>query len=485
MHEIAKNQALQFKRWFSNHSVGNTFARRVLSLSSATIVAQVIGILVTPLLSRIYTPAEYGLFSTFAAILAIATSISALKFEWAIIVADHESEATALVKLCLWLAGASAIIVLVGTASFAVTRTDVPPFYWLLAPSLFLTTVALAFRSWANRGAMYKAIGLSDVATSAVSNTARIGLGVSGFGIFGMVLADVVGRVVNILSLPYRQIEFHNNSASVKNVFQKYKRFYQYSAPAAFLNAVAYNFEYVLFVALFSTAQIGAYYFWNRLIALPKQFISGSIWQVFLQDASSLTPHEIGVRVQERQRKLIALTAMPYYSGIVALPSIVVLIFGSQWTEYSTLISPILIGGHLNLVVSSFSIFVLLKRNEAELVFNALLPAAKIFIVLVTYSLTKDFVAVIWMLALTQALLFWGLGEWNYTVTGMGKGRFSSLYLRWGILPVLPFLLILALIFSVTSSFLIRLAALSFANIIYYFVLWHLKLYTFSTEAKE
>jgi O-antigen/teichoic acid export membrane protein len=470
----------RFERWFVSQFAGNAFALRVLSLSSTTVVAQVIGILATPILSRIYTPAEYGLFSTFAAILAIAASVSSLKYEWAIVVAEHESDAVALVRLCLWLAAASATVVFIGTALFAVNVVAVPSFYWLLAPSLFLTTVALTFRSWANRKAMYKVIGFSDIATSTTAMVARIGFGVSGLGIWGMAISDIISRVVNILVLPYRQIDLRDQSTSVRSVFHRYRRFYRYSAPAAFLNAVSYNFEYVLFVALFSPAQIGAYYFWNRLIAIPKQFISASIWQVFLQDASLLTPYEIGVRVYKRQKILIALTSMPYYSGMIALPSILVLVFGSQWAEYSNLISPILIGGHLNLVVSSFSIFVLLKKNESELAFNALLPAAKIGIVLLAYFLSGDFVVVIWMLALTQALLFWGLGEWNYAMTGLSRGAFSLLYLRWGIMPILPFLVVLALTFSLTDSLSIHLATLFIVNAGYYFMLWRLNLHRFS-----
>jgi hypothetical protein len=80
------------------------------------------------------------------------------------------------------------------------------------------------------------------------------------------------------------------------------------------------------------------------------------------------------------------------------------------------------------------------------------------------------------MLALTQALLFWGLGEWNYAMTGLGKGAFSLLYLRWGVIPILPFLVVLVLVFSSTEIFSIHLAALLAVNIGYFFVLWRFSL---------
>ena len=63
----------------------NEFTRNLLTLSSGTVIAQIIPMLATLILSRLYTPdemGEWGIFSSYAAILSV---IACLKYDNAIV----------------------------------------------------------------------------------------------------------------------------------------------------------------------------------------------------------------------------------------------------------------------------------------------------------------------------------------------------------------------------------------------------------------
>lgn len=458
----------RIQRKISSYIGGRNFTRNMLTLSVGTVLGQAIGILSSPITSRIYSPEDFGLFGTFAAIAIILASVTTLKYEWAIVLAESDEEATALYRLCINLAVASAVLTLIAVGIWFFVIKGMPVIYWVLPISLLVGSLFETSTYWANRQARYKIITQSRVIVSLAGALFRIGLGLAAFGSNGLALADFVSKSMGVVNIYGKTKNVPRQKGSIAAVFQKYNRFWKYSSPAAFLNAASYNFEYILFVALFTVPQIGAYYFWNRIIGMPKQFIAGSIWQVFLQDSALLTKQEIGRRKKLRQQELISLTAMPYYSAMIALPGLLIFIFGERWAPYTNLISPILIGGHVNLVVSSFSLFVILEENKAEFTFNLALIVSKMGSVFIVYWITHSFVATVWVIAITQTILFMYLGEWNYSKLGLDKLTFVNLYLRKGIIPILPFLALIILTYYLIDNIAIRLVSFLMTNGFYY-----------------
>ena len=52
------------------------FAKNVILLGSATTLSQLINLAISPVLTRVYTPDEFGYFATFLSVVAILASIS-------------------------------------------------------------------------------------------------------------------------------------------------------------------------------------------------------------------------------------------------------------------------------------------------------------------------------------------------------------------------------------------------------------------------
>src|SRR5580700_1459504 len=68
------------------------FARKVMSLSALTALGQASFVIALPVLSRLYTPSDFGLFTIYLSIVNIGGPIVGLKFESALFAARTRQE---------------------------------------------------------------------------------------------------------------------------------------------------------------------------------------------------------------------------------------------------------------------------------------------------------------------------------------------------------------------------------------------------------
>src|SRR5215210_587379 len=136
---------------------GGAFARHVVTLASGTAIAQLLLVLATPALTRLYTPADYGTLAVYSSTLTVLLVLASLRYEAAIPLPEDEALAGSLLALTLAvLAGmvmlVSLLVWLVGDAF--VTRANVPalgPYLWLLPVGLLGAGTYQTLSYWAIR----------------------------------------------------------------------------------------------------------------------------------------------------------------------------------------------------------------------------------------------------------------------------------------------------------------------------------------------
>jgi len=92
----------------------NEFNRNVLTLLTGTTIAQALPIAISPILTRIYTPEDFGVFALFISISAIFAAIVNGKYELAIVVPEKDEDAYNIAALSLLIAtGISVVLLLI------------------------------------------------------------------------------------------------------------------------------------------------------------------------------------------------------------------------------------------------------------------------------------------------------------------------------------------------------------------------------------
>ena len=176
-----------------------TIRRRLWQLVGGTGLGQLVLIASTPLVTRLYTPAQFGVLGLFASIVGVLAVVATLKFDFAIVSARTRSEAQHLVLASLGIALQFSVMVF-GVLGLLIL-CDVPrasALPWpalLLAPlAVFLTASLLTLRQWAVRETQFADISRALIGQSVGKASAQIGWGLLGLGWLGLLLAELIGR---------------------------------------------------------------------------------------------------------------------------------------------------------------------------------------------------------------------------------------------------------------------------------------------------
>ena len=114
-----------------------SFAQDVLTLTSVPVFSQIMGILLTPIVTRMYTPESFGLANLFGSAIMILVVFSTMGYHSAIILPKNDSTATNILMVCFFsmfcVSAISFLIIMVGKDIFA-TALNAPSlvnYLWL------------------------------------------------------------------------------------------------------------------------------------------------------------------------------------------------------------------------------------------------------------------------------------------------------------------------------------------------------------------
>jgi len=190
------------------------FNRNVLTLVSGTAIAQAIPILITPILTRLYTPTDFGALALFTAIVSIVSVVSCGRYELAIMLPERDEDAINLAAVAFIFNIFISLIFLIfiflcGNWLLKITKAEVLKGWIYLAPLMvFLMGIFNILNYVNNRFKFYKNIAKAKVYKSIAMAVAQLSLGVLKTGYVGLISGQVVAQ-------------FTANWGLFKNIYEK------------------------------------------------------------------------------------------------------------------------------------------------------------------------------------------------------------------------------------------------------------------------
>jgi lipopolysaccharide exporter len=334
---------------------GGTFGRSVLTLASGTAVAHLVVVLSAPVLTRLYSPADFGALAVYSSVLSVLLVVASLRYESAIPLPADDDQAASLLALTLAiLAGMTVVITLLVWlfGASAARAINVPELgvYRGLIPLGFLGAGAYQLLAlWAIRRSRFRPVARTRVGQGVGQVVTQVTLGAAGAGTPGLLLGDVVGRVAGSGALAaqlLRERPFGRvNGASLRAMAYRYRRFPLVTTWAGLLNIGSLQLPAVVFSAGFGAAAAGLYALSFKMLVLPTMLLGQAVGDVFLSRAAP------SVREPERLRQLTERTAITLFAcglpafGTVALvgPRLFAIILGNEWEiagRYAQILSP-------------------------------------------------------------------------------------------------------------------------------------------------
>jgi O-antigen/teichoic acid export membrane protein len=333
------------------------FACNVLTLMTGTTIAQAIPIALSPILTRLYTPEDFGALALYMAILGVLSSAATGRYELAVMLAEKEEDANALVVLSLLIAAALGLFTLLAVAIFnePITKLlgNAALGHWLYAVpvGLFLTGAYNTLNYWLNRHSRYTAMSQNRVLQSGITGSVSLGLGWVNCGAIGLISGNVFGQAVTTALLG-NQFMANRESPPIERatlrksieLAMRYKNHPMHLLPSQWIGAAAMQIPVFVISGAFGPSITGFFSLALRMISMPGLLIADAIGDVYRQQAT-VAYREAG---QFRTLFLKTLTksfkfaVLPFAVLFAIAPDLFAFVFGEPWRmagDYSRILS--------------------------------------------------------------------------------------------------------------------------------------------------
>ncbi len=399
---------------------GGEFVRNVLTLMTGTTIAQAIPVLVTPILTRMYSPKDFGVAALFLSITSIFGVIANGRYELAIVLPVEDEDAINITALAILISASLSIflllIVIIFNNQIAVllNSQEIRPWLFFAPLAIFLTGLFNALNYFHVRIKSFKKIAAANVYKSVVLAVVRLGLGFLKTGaaglISGQILSNLTGNSTLALDLiKNRKLLSKINRADIKRLAKRYIDFPKFSTWSSLANTLSYNLTNIFISTVYSSSTLGFYSMGNTAIGMPSSLVGNAVGQVFFEKAN-----------EEKNRTGCAVhTFNSTFRGLllIALPTFVILyfivedlfafVFGEEWRvagQYAKIMLPLFFIRFVTAPISTInSVF---EKQKISLIWQISLLAVTFAVFLTAYIIKLNAIKFLYLFSYASFLLY-------------------------------------------------------------------------------
>lgn len=386
--------------------------RNFTKLLSANVVAQVIGLIVYPILTRIYAPEDFGLLNLFLSIGGVLTIISTAEYYYAIVLPKEHKQAVAVLwtgVLCLILTGGVVCLsVFFATPIASLLKTPLlASYYWMMPFYVMAMGGWNLLNYWYIRTTKYSRISHYQISQSILSAGGKIGFGylgiLQGGMIYSVVLAPLVALVVSFITwkpiaiLRKRVMNFNVSWQDICKQTKEYKNFPLFVLPRSFVNMLAGQMPVLLLTPFFGSKLVGFYSLALLLGYTPIGTITRAVYQVLYQQTTERVHKSLPIgNIFKRFIIYASIIIVPVFIGLYfILPEMTSWIFGKEWYvsgEYIRWMLPWLYVSFLSCSINY--LFDVFMKQKWGLFFEVLLALVRVLGLVIGVRMNSFIVAI-------------------------------------------------------------------------------------------
>lgn len=331
-------------------------------LVGSSAVGQGIVMVAMPLLTRMYSPEEFGVLSVFTSVLSIICVIASLRLEVAIPLPAKEGEAANVAMLAALFVGITTPIVALLTWLFAeplmelTDTTRLRPYLWLLPFGFAAIGLYEVLNYWALRQQAYGTIARTKLAQGFGSAIVMVGFGILSLGsAMGLLLGQVFGKAAGVTSLAARawrdgrHLLAQVNGATLWASLRRYARFPLLGSWSALINSAGGQLPGILIASLWGVDVAGWFGLVQLVLIGPVALVINGIRQVFFAEVSRLRsadPKGMLPLFRTTGLRMLLVGVAPTLAVMVIGPWASALVFGEQWRSagvYMQILAPLIL----------------------------------------------------------------------------------------------------------------------------------------------
>lgn len=402
------------------------FYRNVLTLMTGTTIAQAIPIAISPILTRIYRPEDFGVFALYMSLVAFISIIITARYEVAIVLPKDDEDAinilalSFLIMISIIILSTFIIIFFKDNILNLFNAQSVGNLLYLVPLSLLLAGLNQTFNYWSNRRAYFKNISSSQIMQSVGIGISQPTLGyfsIYGGLVFGNMIARTISAFVYIDKFLKNDKELLlkiDKNIMIKNM-KEYKDFPLINSLHAFSDIARTSGSVMLISSFFGSAILGFYALSLRVLQVPVGIVGSALGQVLYQKFTTIHNNEEALYPYVKKVVIrLFFISLPLFTILyIITPSLFAFVFGEKWKiagEYSQILVPYLF---MNFLVSPISSIPVILGKQKEIFYISLFGNMLFLIVIVIFS-RYDFLTSLVAIAISQFIFYSYVIYWYF-----------------------------------------------------------------------
>ena len=389
--------------------------KNIMVLTSGTALSQMVAYVLTPIITRLYTPDESAELGLYIRIIGVGAAIATARYELALPVLklDHHSFRVYRFALRVTLiTSCFAMLIMLYPILFSGSLSNAL-FYLSIPFGLALLAFQNLGTNWAVRMKRFRLISYSKLASSAAGNILKVVFGFFQTGYIGLILGTVIGFIVGCIFF-LRDFRFTNSSFKISSksprnavLARQYIEFPKINLPHTLMDLGKELLIAFIIWEIFGKREYGLFNHTYQMLRIPLVLIGASIGQVFFQRCAERINKGENITIVARQsvKTLFVFSIVPFSVVFFFGAELFALVFGEDWREagqYAQIMAPWFM---VNFMSSPISSLPLILKKQGSFFMLALVGSLLMIasLLLPNWLYGASIIQTLWITSLSQA----------------------------------------------------------------------------------
>jgi O-antigen/teichoic acid export membrane protein len=308
---------------------------------TGTTIAQAIPVAISPILTRLYTPEDFGMLALFVAMSTIVGSVASGRYEMAIMLPHSEEEAANILALGMVVTLITTILTIIVIIFFGrqiahlLQCPDIIPWFYAVPIAVLFSGSYNLLYYFNNRLKYYKKMSQAIITKSVASATVQTTVGFFEGGASGLIIGQIVSMFAGNIKLLKNTLPYlHKITLKHMRIMGKrYIDFPKYATPSALTNTLSIHLTNLLISLFFGIATLGFYTLMQRVLGIPSSIVGSTVSQVFFRQATA-EKREKGNAINSFivvLKKLLLIALPLFILFYIMAEDLFIWMFGNRW----------------------------------------------------------------------------------------------------------------------------------------------------------
>jgi O-antigen/teichoic acid export membrane protein len=343
------------------------------------VVGQAVAFLVYPILTRLYTGIEFGIFATYTSLCSLLVILGTARYEESLVIAENSRETVNLFGFTLKWLTIFCMLILTALMLFgkpllnAFKMQELMQIRYYIPLSVFLMGLLTLFNNIAVREKKFKTFASANIVRNSANAAGKLSFGWTSMTNCGLVWANVLALLASVsVYFPMRKHffkTFGNKWKEEKQTAIKYRDFPTFNLARSLLNAFSTNLPLYM-IGIFGAKETGLFSLSLVVLSTPITLICNSLYSTFFEQITSRKNNRMPILpMMKSYWKNLFLFLLPCFIVLICVAKpLFCFIFGEQWTDSGIYFQYMALWWFMVMTTSPlFSVFMVFRKQHKTL----------------------------------------------------------------------------------------------------------------------